>query len=144
MDDGFVDDTLTGNEIIEEAIRLFYQENSDRGFMGICMAIRKRMQEDGHLIFPARVIEEEDTQLYDFHTLKLEGGAQALVAFTNQEELRKGPPTGAVSNFIEPMLENLLQIGGIEGLLINPWGASVFLGEEDIAMILTPGSERFV
>ena len=61
MDDGFVDDTLTGNEIIEEAIRLFYQENSDRGFMGICMAIRKRMQEEGHLIFPARVIEEEDT-----------------------------------------------------------------------------------
>ena len=74
MDDGFVDDTLTGNEIIEEAIRLFYQENSDRGFMGICMAIRKRMQEEGHLIFPARVIEEEDTQLYDFRTLKLEGG----------------------------------------------------------------------
>ena len=67
-----------------------------------------------------------------------------MVAFTNQEELRKGPPTGAVSNFIEPMLENLLQIGGIEGLLINPWGASVFLGKEDIAMILTPGSERFV
>ena len=36
MDDGFVDDTLIGNEIIEEAIRLFYREDSDRGFMGSC------------------------------------------------------------------------------------------------------------
>ena len=136
MDNRFVDDTLTGNEIIEAAIRLFCQEESDRGFMEICMAIRKRMQEDGHLIFPAQIIEEEGTQLYDFHTLKMEDGAQALVAFTNPEELHKGPPTGAVSHFIEPMLENLLQIDGLAGLLINPWGKSVFLGKEDIAMIL--------
>jgi hypothetical protein len=42
------------------------------------------------------------------------------------------------------VLENLLQMDEFAGLLINPWGESICLGKEDIAMILTPGSERFV
>ena len=55
-----MDDTLRGNEIIEEAIRAFYREQTAWHFMGICMAIRSRIGEDGHLIFPADVFEDEE------------------------------------------------------------------------------------
>ena len=32
----------------------------------------------------------------------------------------------------------------IEELILNPWGDSLYLGKEDIGMILTPGRERFI
>lgn len=145
MDNAFVDETLAGNEFVEESIRVFYKDETEYAFMCVCMAIRKRLQEDGHMLFPAEItVDENGYQLFNFQTLALEDGVSALVAFTSQEELSKGPATGAVSNFIDSMLENLMQIESINGLLINPWGKSIFLGKEDIAMILTPGSERFV
>jgi hypothetical protein len=37
-----------------------------------------------------------------------------------------------------------MQMDGILGLLLNPWGESLYLGKEDIGMILTPCSERFI
>jgi hypothetical protein len=37
-----------------------------------------------------------------------------------------------------------MQMDEIHGLLLNPWGESLYLGKEDIGMILTPGSERFI
>jgi len=37
-----------------------------------------------------------------------------------------------------------MEFEDMDGLLINPWGEAVCLGKEDIAMILNPGSGRFV
>lgn len=140
-----MDDTLRGNEIIEEAIHAFRQEQTDWHFMGICMAIRSRIGEEGHLIFPADIFEDETGNTnFSFKMLDLEDGTSALVAFTSMEERKKAPPSGAVSQFIDCMLEPMLQMEQVSGLWLNPWGEGVFIGKEDIAMILTPGSERFV
>ena len=140
----FVDSSLTGNEQIEELIHHFYQEQTPELFTAICLAIRDQMVNDRHFIFPADITEDEDgNTLFSFKTLDLEIGP-ALVAFTSLEEKKKAPPSGAVSQFIDSVLEPLMQMDGIMGLLLNPWGESLYLGKEDIGMILTPGSERFI
>ena len=141
----FQDNTLRGNEIIEEAIRLYHEEPDNWRLMGVCMAVRKRIQEDGHLIFPADISEDEEgNTTFFFKTLETETGATALVAFTNRDEWKKGPPSGAVSQFIDSILEPLLQMENIDGVLLNPWGESMFLDKEDITVILNPGVERFL
>ena len=140
----FTDPTLAGNERIEEAIRLFHRDQTPALFTAICLAIRQRMAQDGHFIFPADLSEDEDgNQLFNFKTLDLEIGP-VLVAFTGMEAYQKAPPAGAVSQFIDMMLESLIQTDDIQGLLLNPWGEAVFLGKDDIRLILTPGRERFI
>lgn len=140
----FEDATLIGNERIEEVIQLFHQEQTPELFTAICLAIRQRILQDGHFIFPADISEDADgNTLFSFKTLE-SNGITALVAFTSQEEQQKGPKSAAVSQFIDCMLEPLLEMEQIHGLILNPWGESLYLGKEDIAMILTPGSERFI
>ena len=144
MADGFVDTTLVGNDIIEKAIHAFYQEQTEHRFMGICMAVRNRITQDGHLLFPVEIgVDEEGGQTFEFQNLELEEHP-VMVAFTSAEEMEKGPKVGGLSTFADSVLETLLHTEEIAGLLINPWGESICLGKEDIAMILSPGSERFV
>ena len=140
----FSDPTLAGNEQIEEVIRLFHQQQPPELLTAICLAIRERMDKDGHFIFPADITEDEDgNTLFSFKTIDLEIGP-ALVAFTSLDEKEKAPPSGAVSQFIDSVLEPLMQMDEIQGLILNPWGESLFLGKEEIGVILTPGSERFI
>ena len=140
----FDDFTLAGNERIEEVIHIFHQEQKPELLMAVCLAIRERMMQDGHMIFPADITEDEDgNTIFSFKTLE-SNGMNALVAFTSMAEKQKGPETAAVSQFIDCMLEPLMQMDEIQGLLLNPWGESLYLGKEDIGMILSPGSERFV
>ena len=140
----FEDATLIGNDIIEKAIHEFYQEQTEHRFMGICMAVHNRIAQDGHLLFPVDMgVDEDGCQTFEFKNLELEG-QPVMVAFTSVEEKEKGPQAGGLSTFIDSTLEALLQMDEIAGLLINPWGESICLGKEDIALILTPGSERFV
>ena len=140
----FYDATLAGNKRIEELIHLFYQNQTPELFTAICLAIREQMAKDRHFIFPADITEDEDgNTVFSFKTLELEIGP-ALVAFTSMEEKEKAPHSGAVSQFIDSVLEPLMQMDEMHGLILNPWGESLYLGKEDIGMILAPGSERFI
>ena len=140
----YEDVTLIGNDKIEKAIHQFYQKQTQQKLTGICLTIRERMLQDGHMIFPADITQDEDgSQVFTFKTLELEG-EPVLVAFTSLKEQQKGPEVGCLSTFIDTPLETLLQTTEIAGLLINPWGESICLGKENIAMILNPGSERLI
>ena len=140
----FTDPFLAGNEQIEELIHRFHQEQTPELFTAICLTIREQMTNDKHFVFPADITEDEDgNTLFSFKTLDLEIGP-AMVAFTSLEEKEKAPHSGAVSQFIDSVLEPLMQMDEIQGIILNPWGESLFLGKEDIGVILTPGSERFI
>ena len=140
----FADPFLTGNERIEAVIHMFHEKQDPDLFTAVCLAIRERMAQDGHFIFPADISEDETgNRLFSFKTLDLEAGP-VMVAFTSPEKQKKAPPSGAISQFIEPVLESLMQMEGIWGLFLNPWEEGLLLGKEDIGMILTPGSERFI
>lgn len=142
--ENFENAALKGNDLIEGAIHAFYQEQTDHRFMGVCMAVRSRIVQEGHLLFPVDVGEnEEGCQTYAFKNLEVDGHL-VMVAFTSLEEMQKGPQAGVLSTFIDGVLESLIHMDEISGLMINPWGEFVCLGKEDIAMILMPGSERFI
>lgn len=144
MIEKFEDASLIGNEQIEEVIHLFHQDQDSNLLIAVYLAIRERIKQDGHMIFPADIGEDADgNTLFSFKTMDT-GGGTALVAFTSMEEKQKGPDTGAVSQFIDCMLEPLLEIEDIGGLVINPFGESIFLNKGDIAIIMNPGIERFI
>ena len=139
MAESFIDPTLHGNEQIKEAIRLFHQEQSDENYAAACSVVRMCMVCDGHLIFPADVIDNTDGSTdFLFKTMDI-NGMDFLVAFTDQEEYKKAPASGAVSQFIESMLENVMQQDDIAGVIINPWGEHLVLCKADIALILDMG-----
>ena len=136
MAKSFVDPTLHGNEKIKEAIRLFHQERSDARYAAACGAIRECMISEGHLVFPADMTEDDaGCTNFFFKTLVIEG-MDFLVAFTDQEEYEKAPASGAVSQFIDSMLENVMLDENIAGVIINPWGEQLVLCKADIAAIL--------
>ena len=140
----FQDDTLRGNEKITSVIHLYHQTQSEELYTAVCLAIRARITQNGHFIFPADITTDANgTTNFCFKTTDV-GGVTLLAAFTDPEEFRKAPPSGAVSQPIDAMLENLLQQDDIAGLILNPCGEQFPLGKEDIAMILMPGSERFL
>ena len=60
MADSFIDPTLYGNEKIKEAIHRFHQEQSEENYGTACFALQMCMACDGHLVFPADIIESED------------------------------------------------------------------------------------
>ena len=131
----FVDPALQGNEKIKEAIHMFHRVQSDENYKAACLAIRERMEYSGHLIFPADIIEDETgTTTFLFKTMDIEGTV-LLVAFTDQEEYEKAPATGAVSQFIDSMLENVMQREDIAGVILNPWGEHLVLCKADIALL---------
>ncbi len=102
------------------------------------------MENDGHFIFPADInVDKEGNTEFSFKTLDLEIGP-AVVAFTSTAELEKAPPSGVVSHFIDSVLETLMENQDIEGIILNPWGEALFMGKDDIGIIMTPGIERFI
>lgn len=136
MEEIFVDPTLQGNEKIKDAIHLFHQEQSDENYTAACLAIRERMLYEGHLIFPADVTEDEDGATnFLFKTMDI-NDMDFLVAFTDRAEYEKAPASGAVSQFIDSVLENAMQQDDIAGVIINPWGEHLVLCKADIVMIL--------
>ena len=139
MADSFIDPTLYGNEKIKEAIHLFHREQSEENYNAACFALEGVMVCDGHLVFPADVIENTDGSTdFLFKTMEI-NGMDFLVAFTDQEEYEKAPASGAVSQFIDSMLENVMLDENIAGVIINPWGEQLVLCREDVARILTRG-----
>ena len=139
VEEVFIDPTLYGNKKIKEAIHLFHQEQSDENYAAACFALRMCMVCDGHLVFPADVIENTDGSTdFLFKTMDI-NGMDFLVAFTDQEEYEKAPASGAVSQFIDSMLENVMQQEDIAGVIINPWGEHLVLCKADIALILDMG-----
>ena len=136
MAEHFVDPTLKGNYIIKDAIHLFHQEQSQERYIAACMAIRQCMIYEGHMVFPADITDDGDGGTsFLFKTVDI-NDMSFLVAFTDQEEYKKAPASGAVSQFIDSMLECVMEQDGIEGMIINPRGEHFVLCKADIALIL--------
>ena len=120
--DNFPDDTLTGNVIIEDAIARYYEKGDKESLIGVLDAILQRMKADGHFMIPvippqamAEMIDVEHVRVGDtvtneedlhfkLHHIQTNDGKMWLVAFTSDEEYRKGEATSIISNFIDSML----------------------------------------
>lgn len=125
------DEFLDGNELIEEAIKTYYMEQSRENLARVIEAIRQRMHADGHFIFP--VIQNENGESA-FRLLNSGDGKEWYPAFTTQGEFEKGAKSAVISHFIDSMLKNI-QESDAAGIVINPWGQSFALTKELIEVI---------
>lgn len=156
--DNFPDDTLTGNVIIEDAIARYYEKGDKESLIGVLDAILQRMKADGHFMIPvippqamAEMIDVEHVRVGDtvtneedlhfkLHHIQTNDGKMWLVAFTSDEEYRKGEATSIISNFIDSMLEGCADMAE-EGIILNPWGQSFLLTKDLIQLILQVNEE---
>ncbi len=129
----FHDSFLDGNELIEEAIDIYYQDDSRDNLIAVLAMLRKRMHEDGHFILPVLVNEEDESQ-FTFRTIQTNDGKIWIAAFTSQAEFEKGEPSRALSNFIDTSMKFCLE-SRTEGLIINPWETPFMLDKELIELI---------
>ena len=125
------DEFLDGNELIEEAIKTYYMEQSRENLARVIEAIRQRMHADGHFIFP--VIQNENGESA-FRLLNSGDGKEWYPAFTSQGEFEKGAKSAVISHFIDSMLK-IVQESDASGIVINPWGQSFALTKELIEVI---------
>ena len=96
----FHDHFLDGNEVIEEAIAKYYENNCQETFFGILDALRNRMHEDGHFMIPVETMPDGSFAL---RSITLDDGKQWQVAFTSPAEYEKGEQSDIISHFISAM-----------------------------------------
>ena len=120
---------LDKNHLIVEKIRAFRAEPTGESYGAILMQIRENMQADGHFLIPVWIPEEDknsEDPSFNLHQLQTDDGGVYLVAFTDEDEMKKGPETGILSNFIDQFFDFVFLSDHIAGFILNPWGDSNF------------------
>ena len=70
-----------------------------------------------------------------FRTVISGKGEEAMLAFTDENEMRKGGRTAAVSMETREFLRYVLDSERVMGAVINPWGNSMMISREAIAAV---------
>lgn len=152
------DDTLTGNVLIEDAIARYYEASNRQNLIGVLDAILQRSRAGGHFLIPVippqamfEMIDIDHVKIGDtvtsqeelhfkLHHIQTNDGKMWLVAFTSDEEYRKGEAASIIDNFIGSMLEGCADMSD-EGIIINPWGQSFLLTKDLIKLIIQVDKE---
>lgn len=145
------DDTYS-NELIESAIVEFYKQMNGDTFANILNAIHVTMKNEGQFIIP---VETPETLMgmFDINKIKIgdtitasqeirmklqkiraNDGKEWLAAFTNMQEVQKGAGTSTITQSIEHFLQAVLQMEGVEGVIINPWDKAFSFDKETIKL----------
>ena len=121
------DETLKGNEKIEEAILGLQKETSQEMLAHVLTVIRRRMNENGQVIVAVEMNP---------------GNTQMAVkcwwyAFTSFDEEMKGPES-VKSTFltdIGKLFDAAMTVPEIEGVILNPWNRTIMLDKQLIRII---------
>jgi len=141
---------------IENAIAALSQESEiepkDR-LINVLEAIRMAMNKQEMFIIPVElpetaiemidpdnikvgdVIENKEPLHFKMRGIQLKEGGTALVAFTSQDEVRKGADTSTITGDIENFLQSVMMNSNVEGVVINPWDGDFFLPKNFIKLI---------
>ena len=152
------DDILTGNVLIEEAIARYYDASTQQNLIGVLDAILQRNRAGGHFLIPVippqamfdmididhvkvgDTVTSQEEMHFKLHHIQTKDGKLWLVAFTSDEEYRKGEAASVINNFIGSMLEGCAEMSE-EGIIINPWGQSFLLTKDLIKLIIQVDKE---
>ena len=136
-----VDEGLSGNEKIEEAIAALQQEPTQELLAHVLTVIRRRVRENGQLIVavsPEAAYTDASRGQLKLQAVKTQDGSSWWAVFTSFEEELKGG--GSVkSTFltdIDKLFELTLQTDEIEGVILNPWNRTLMLDKTLIGIIL--------
>ena len=152
------DDTLTGNILIEDAIVRYHEDSNRQNLIGVLDAILQRSRAGGHFLIPVippqamfdmididhvkigDTVTSQEELHFKLHHIQTNDGKMWLVAFTSDEEYRKGEAASVIDNFIGSMLESCADMSD-EGIIINPWGQSFLLTKDLIKLIIQADKE---
>ena len=152
------DDTLTGNVLIEDAIVRYYGDSTRQNLIGVLDAILQRSRAGGHFLIPVippqamfdmididhvkigDTVASQEELHFKLHHIQTNDGKMWLVAFTSDEEYRKGEAASVIDHFIGSMLEGCADMSD-EGIIINPWGRSFLLTKDLIKLIIQADKE---
>ncbi|MBR2001867.1 MAG: SseB family protein, partial [Firmicutes bacterium] len=127
------DETLSGNEILEEAISDFRKNEDKDSLEYLAEVIAQRIENRGHLIMPIEDGIEEGHVAP--RTITTDDGEVVIAAFTNQTEMKKGPYSEVLSIRIEHLFAVAKELDFVGGIVINPWGEFMYVGKDLISII---------
>ena len=131
MEEAYHNAALDGNVIIEEAIDRFVKDRNRDTLFEVLEAIRVRMREDGHFLFPIYTGDEDS---YTLQAVRTDDDKFFQVAFTSKEEFQKGEESEILSTYIDNIFKAAMETDS-DGFVINPWGQSFILARGLIQMI---------
>ena len=117
------DETLKGNEKIEEAILGLQKETSQEMLAHVLTVIRRRMN-PGNTQMAVKSVRTEDGKCWWY-------------AFTSFDEEMKGPES-VKSTFltdIGKLFDAAMTVPEIEGVILNPWNRTIMLDKQLIRII---------
>lgn len=127
-------DFQTANQKIVEAIAALQTDNSKDALVRIVYEITEQCKTEGRFLVPIELPKGEEANLkrgqilypkenmnIKIRFLKDDAGVQWLTAFTDEEQLKKGPKTTSVSYDMLSFFKMSEKMPGIGGVLINPW-----------------------
>ena len=136
-----VDEGLSGNEKIEEAIAALQQEPTQELLAHVLTVIRRRVRENGQLIVavsPEAAYTDASRGQLKLQAVKTQDGSSWWAVFTSFEEELKLSDS-VMSTFMDEMkkiLEAPLKENTVEGVILNPWNRTLMLDKTLIGIIL--------
>ena len=117
------DETLKGNEKIEEAILGLQKETSQEMLAHVLTVIRRRMNENGQV-----EMNPGNTQMA-VKSVQTEDGKCWWYAFTSFDEEMKGPESvkSTLLTDIGKLFDAAMTVPEIEGVILNPWNRTIML-----------------
>ena len=142
-DDKKIDESLLGNEKIEEAIKLLQGECTQEMLAHTLTVIRKQMRKGGQFIIA--VEPYISSEKINIGVVQSPDGLKWWSAFTSFDEELKGG-NEVKSTFltdIEQLFKSALEVGEISGIILNPWNRTIMLDKKLISIILEMKTAKF-
>ena len=130
------DEGLQGNEKIESAIKALQQNPSEEVLAHVLTVVRRRMRDKGQLIVAVDA-PQADGQMR-LQAIKTDDGSVWWSAFTSFEEEVRGSDS-VMSTFladIEQLFHMAINEEQINGVILNPWNATLKLDKRLIQIVL--------
>lgn len=130
------DEGLQGNEKLEEAIKALQQNPTQEMLAHVLTVVRRRMRDKGQLIVAVDP-PKADGQMR-LQAIKTDDGRIWWSAFSSFEEEMRGSDS-VMSTFladIEQLLRMAVKEERINGIILNPWNATLMLDKRLIQIIL--------
>ena len=125
---------LKGNEAIEKAVARASGGWTADNVRSLVKAIQRQMNAGAHFLIPIDYADPENPDHYRLFSITRDDETY-LACFTNEEELRKGPECGIMSNFIDAAIELAIDQDNLSGIMINPFGTTCCLPKKFLWMI---------
>lgn len=130
------DEGLQGNEKLEDAIKALQQNPTQEMLAHVLTVVRRRMRDKGQFIVAVDA-PKEDGQMR-LQAIKTDDGRVWWSAFSSFEEEMRGSDS-VMSTFladIEQLLRMAVREESINGIILNPWNATLMLDKRLIQIIL--------